>query len=110
MILQGGHLTDSVQASNICDEYCLGPETTVGLLSPLLQKVSKNPHATLVTLFMNAVKETGDQNPSFLPTEAKALMRFKAMQEMVRMGPQHATLAMMAAMPLGQDVERTFAQ
>lgn len=46
-----------LQVSNISDRGYLGIARTLGLLSPLLQKRTDNPHATMITLFMNAVAE-----------------------------------------------------
>ncbi len=43
--------------SNISDSGYLGIHGTVALMVPLLQQPQDNPHATLVTLFMNAVDE-----------------------------------------------------
>lgn len=53
-------LTDDLQTSNICDLGYVGPAQTVQLLGPLLQKPSENPHATLVTSFMNAIDQMAD--------------------------------------------------
>lgn len=46
------------QMSNISDQWCLGPAGAVGHLSRFLQTPAANPHATLITLFLNAVQET----------------------------------------------------
>jgi len=35
----------------------LGLAPTIGIFTPLLQEPAVNPHATLITLFMNAVEE-----------------------------------------------------
>lgn len=43
--------------SNICDAGYIGIRDTLSFLSPLLQSPQQNPHATLITLFINAVKE-----------------------------------------------------
>lgn len=43
--------------SNIADGGYLGIQRTIGLMVPLLQGPLINPHATLITLFMNAVDE-----------------------------------------------------
>ncbi len=40
---------------NISDEGYLGINMTLKTFAPLLQPVSINPHATLITLFLNAV-------------------------------------------------------
>jgi hypothetical protein len=45
----------SVQVSNITDQPYLGTYQTLTLLSPLLQSPTKNPHATLISLYLNAV-------------------------------------------------------
>ncbi|KAL7918083.1 hypothetical protein ACQKWADRAFT_324100 [Trichoderma austrokoningii] len=46
-----------IEVSNICDAGYLGYEKTLFFLGPLLQKQSTNSHATLIMLFMNAIKE-----------------------------------------------------
>lgn len=51
-------LIRSTQVSNISDSGYAGIHRTVGLMVPLLQGPLINPHATLITLFMNAVEET----------------------------------------------------
>lgn len=45
------------QVSNISVGGYLGVQRTLAILSPLLQERTENPHATLITLFMNAVGE-----------------------------------------------------
>lgn len=49
-------LTDA-QVSNIADTAFVGPVWTIAFLSRFLQPPSINPHATMITLFMNAVEE-----------------------------------------------------
>jgi hypothetical protein len=46
-----------VQVSNITDRHYLGTHQTLKLLSPLLQSPTKNPHATLISLYLNALIE-----------------------------------------------------
>src|SRR6266480_5135204 len=46
-----------LQVSNISDGGYLGIPRTLSLLSPFLQKRTDNSHATMITLFMNAVAE-----------------------------------------------------
>ncbi|KAF5723855.1 hypothetical protein FMUND_1463 [Fusarium mundagurra] len=48
---------DRIEVSNISDGGYLGIRSTVAMMAPLLRKPSINPHATLVTLFMNMVDE-----------------------------------------------------
>lgn len=45
------------QVSNVCDRGYIGIRKTISLLSPYLERVEKNPCATLITLFINAAKE-----------------------------------------------------
>lgn len=47
-----------VDVSNISDMGWLGIHRTLDLMIPLLQTPAQNPHATMITLFMNAVEET----------------------------------------------------
>jgi len=47
-----------IEVSNICDNGYVGIRKTLSLLSPFLQTPEQNPHATFITLFINAVKET----------------------------------------------------
>ncbi|KAN0076101.1 protein of unknown function (DUF4470) domain containing protein [Elaphomyces granulatus] len=46
-----------IEVANICDAGYLGIRSTLSLLAPLLQSPRQNPHATFITLFINAVKE-----------------------------------------------------
>lgn len=53
-----------VQVSNITDRNYLGTHQTLTLLSPLLQSPTKNPHATLISLYLNGLIEiinSGDE-------------------------------------------------
>ncbi|KKK20834.1 hypothetical protein ARAM_004716 [Aspergillus rambellii] len=47
-----------IEVSNISDAGWLGIHRTLYLMVPLLETPLDNPHATLITLFMNAVEET----------------------------------------------------
>ncbi|KAH7037034.1 uncharacterized protein B0I36DRAFT_402498 [Microdochium trichocladiopsis] len=57
---------DRIEVSNISDCGYVGPHQTVGLLAPLLQTHAMNPHATLITLFMNAVDENRNEQDEIL--------------------------------------------
>ncbi|KAL4799455.1 hypothetical protein BDV19DRAFT_385223 [Aspergillus venezuelensis] len=46
-----------INASNLADHDHEGIQRTLALTMPLLQRPSKNPHATLITLFKEAVPE-----------------------------------------------------
>ncbi|KAJ5761103.1 hypothetical protein N7520_008259 [Penicillium odoratum] len=47
-----------IDVSNISDRAWLGLPETLSAMVPLLQSPLENPHATLITLFMNAVEES----------------------------------------------------
>ena len=46
-----------IQVSNISDEGWLGIHRTLQLMVPLLQPPTQNPHATLITLFINVIQD-----------------------------------------------------
>ena len=52
-----------MKVANICDTGYVGIGNTLSLLSPLLQSPKQNPHATIITLFINAVKEAAKMGP-----------------------------------------------
>ncbi|KAI1349390.1 hypothetical protein F5Y01DRAFT_327459 [Xylaria sp. FL0043] len=52
-----GREFDRIEVSNICDSAYLGIATTLETFGPLLRGQSANPHATLITAFLNAVHE-----------------------------------------------------
>ncbi|KAF2644956.1 hypothetical protein P280DRAFT_504434 [Massarina eburnea CBS 473.64] len=47
-----------IEVSNITDRAYVGTATTLKLLFPLLQTPQQNPHATIITLYLNATFET----------------------------------------------------
>lgn len=70
-----------IEVSNISDSGWLGIHRTLAYMMPLLQKRNVNPHATLITLFMNAVEETltdEDKMRDMTPSSASSrrLMRY----------------------------------
>ncbi|KAF9773218.1 hypothetical protein IL306_009010 [Fusarium sp. DS 682] len=48
---------DRIEVSNISDDGYLGIRRTVALMAPLLRSPTENPHATLITLFMDGIEE-----------------------------------------------------
>ncbi|GAW19318.1 hypothetical protein ANO14919_088040 [Xylariales sp. No.14919] len=46
---------DRIQVSDVCDQGQDGVDLTLRTFGPLLQPVSVNPHATLITLFQDAI-------------------------------------------------------
>ncbi|KAL4922141.1 hypothetical protein BDW62DRAFT_217950 [Aspergillus aurantiobrunneus] len=51
-----------IEVSNISDAHWFGIHRTLNAFVPFLQHPKDNPHATLVTLFMNAIAETLDKD------------------------------------------------
>ena len=51
-------LISFTQVSNLSDNMFDGMHTVAYLMGPLLQAPLINPHATLITLFRNAIRET----------------------------------------------------
>ncbi|KAI5866987.1 hypothetical protein GGS23DRAFT_299667 [Durotheca rogersii] len=58
----GSRLFDRIEVSNISDKGYLGTAQTLYYIGRLLKHPSENPHATLVTLFLNAVDEIFDDD------------------------------------------------
>ncbi|KAF2137795.1 uncharacterized protein K452DRAFT_257269 [Aplosporella prunicola CBS 121167] len=52
-----GQRFDRIEVSNIADGGYLGIRKCLKTFAPLLKPVTENPHATLVTLFLNAINE-----------------------------------------------------
>ncbi|PYH34770.1 DUF4470 domain-containing protein [Aspergillus neoniger CBS 115656] len=49
---------DRIEVSNIADQEFLGIHMTLYAMAPLLRNTVENPHATLITLFLNAIQES----------------------------------------------------
>ncbi|RMZ87204.1 hypothetical protein DV736_g5572, partial [Chaetothyriales sp. CBS 134916] len=62
-----------IEVSNVSDSGYLGIGRTLCILSPFLQKSTENAHATMITLFMNAVPEMVHIRPANR-AEAKSLV------------------------------------
>ena len=56
---------DRIDCSNIADAGYLGIRQTLATMGPLLKPKTENPHATIVTSFINAVNET-DMNTDYV--------------------------------------------
>ncbi|KAF5026431.1 hypothetical protein F66182_1496 [Fusarium sp. NRRL 66182] len=82
-----GHLEnrsfDRIEVSNISDGGYLGIHQTVGIMSPLLQAPNNNPHATLITLFMNLV----DENMTEQDQRADATMQSPSTKRLLKFLP-----------------------
>ncbi|KAL7804936.1 hypothetical protein V8C44DRAFT_369117 [Trichoderma aethiopicum] len=80
-----------IEVSNVSDSGYVGIHRTVAMMAPLLQGPFVNPHATLITLFMNAVPEimTSQERGALMsPQEQpmKRLLKFLPM-ERIPMSP-----------------------
>ncbi|KAF7175088.1 hypothetical protein CNMCM7691_006492 [Aspergillus felis] len=78
-----------IEVSNISDAGWLGIHYTLSLMVPLLQTPLENPHASLITLFMNAVDETltdEDRIQDLTPHSptTKRLIKFNFGRDLVR--------------------------
>jgi len=101
-------LTEQLQTSNISDEGFLGMRCTVSVLSPLLQRPSENPHATLITSLVNAVKDYTSKNPASMEADYKAVSHYRRVKEL-QTGNQFTDRRVKGiASDLSQDVEKPF--
>ena len=48
---------DRIEVANIADENYIGLDASLSIFGPLLKSPTSNPHATLITLFMNTVHQ-----------------------------------------------------
>ncbi|KAL4805432.1 hypothetical protein BDV18DRAFT_140850 [Aspergillus unguis] len=53
---------DRIEISNAAEPHWLGIERVLRLMMPFLQKPTKNPHATLITLFRHAIGQSATVN------------------------------------------------
>ncbi|KAI0111207.1 hypothetical protein GGR51DRAFT_569241 [Nemania sp. FL0031] len=91
-----GRRFDRVDVGNICDMAYLGIDTTLETFGSLLQPPSVNSHATLITLFLNAIADVMlmiDNVPAFIAApfigDQGDSMR-KVLQYMPELGRRHA--------------------
>ncbi|KAI1210653.1 uncharacterized protein F4807DRAFT_459493 [Annulohypoxylon truncatum] len=90
---------DRIEASNVSDMCWLGTQETLRSLSPLLKSPDVNPHATLITAYLNAVMEMvkwdDDQEPKkiskYMPTIYEYLERRTQLARFLK-NPQGAEL------------------
>ncbi|KAF5653986.1 SET and MYND domain protein [Fusarium sp. NRRL 25303] len=64
---------DRIELSNISDKSYVGINMTVAVMAPLLRSPTVNPHATLITRFMDAIQEnmTGEDRVGPTPGSDK---------------------------------------
>lgn len=112
----GGNSYARIEVSNISDGGYLGIKRTVEKFGPMLQHPKKNPHATLITLFMNATHEINAQRSDH---EARALMTLQTRRiaKYMTFGPMdlHSpcgppVIKMMMAQELVKNVDQDFEQ
>lgn len=63
--------------ANIADIHYMGPDTVVKTFVPLLKPLALNKHATLITLYINAVKvaEQRLMGPEYIETKRNACLK-----------------------------------
>ncbi|KAI3335322.1 hypothetical protein F4824DRAFT_511248 [Ustulina deusta] len=72
-----GREFDRIEVSNICDSNYLGIGKTLKTFGPLLRGPSANPHATLITAFLNAVPEAKMESQRLNPSTADIVTKFE---------------------------------
>ncbi|KAK1048026.1 hypothetical protein LTR33_014919 [Friedmanniomyces endolithicus] len=106
-----------IEVSNIVDRAYLGIEKTLGLLGPLLQPPSVNPHAAMLTLFMNAIPEmlSEKEQKNIAGPEMKLAMQYMTKVPPARLfggnmaaAMQTEMIKMIGASVLVRDVDKYF--
>ncbi|KAI0849407.1 hypothetical protein F5Y00DRAFT_269392 [Daldinia vernicosa] len=103
---------DRIDVGNITDMYYLGIGETLEKFGPLLQPTTINRHATLITLFLNAIREINMMKKAGkFPQDNKEDHREKVFQYMPELTSQLTTIGMvktMMAMNIVQDMDGNF--
>ncbi|CAL8583940.1 hypothetical protein XPA_009550 [Xanthoria parietina] len=106
---------DRIEVSNIADEAYVGLARTLGTFTPLLKSHGVNPHATLITLFLNACeiadRQMGNRSDSKIQSsQMKQAMKYLPFSPR-QMGTANSTevMKMMIANDLVRDYDRIFA-
>lgn len=111
LVLKNEISESDCQVSNISDAGYLGIAKVAGFLGPLLQDPTDNKHATLITLFMNAVQEIYEdfkQDPKTVKSELTRVMQYRLpVAPRLSQHDAQATLNV-AAMDLVRDGDRFF--
>ncbi|KAF2174400.1 hypothetical protein K469DRAFT_756748 [Zopfia rhizophila CBS 207.26] len=108
------HLEDRtfsrIEVSNISDGGYLGIAKTLWIFGRLLDSPHDNPHATLVTLFMNTVDEiaNGKKEALSLKAEMMRLVQYLPPQGLSFSEGDPWMVNMLSARPLVRDVENFF--
>lgn len=99
-----------IETSNISKNSYLGVERVVTRLIPLLQSSAIKPCATLITSFMNAVKEVqGPESVLSLQREAPLVARYLPLRSRVTGDPPNAVaISMMCGQDLVRDMDHYF--
>ncbi|KAL2063905.1 hypothetical protein VTL71DRAFT_4399 [Oculimacula yallundae] len=99
---------DRIEVANICDGGYIGIRNTLSLLSPFLKSPQQNVHATLITLFINAVKETVKRgDPKDETPNMRFLMKYLPLPRTPSMNDADM-LRIWDARDLALDVDRFF--
>ncbi|KAL8703599.1 MAG: hypothetical protein Q9201_003224 [Fulgogasparrea decipioides] len=88
---------DRIEVSNIVDEAYVGLHRTLAIFAPLIKKPSVNPHATLITLFLNACeiadREMGNHdNKSLQKKQMDAVMKYTHSNPLDLLNPNSAAM------------------
>ncbi|RLL98932.1 hypothetical protein CFD26_107683 [Aspergillus turcosus] len=98
-----------IEVSNISDAAWLGIHHTLSLMVPLLQTPLENPHATLITLFMNAVDETLTDEDKIQGMTAHSPITKRLLKYLPPQGrPTSPYAPELIKLNLGRDLVRTY--
>ncbi|KAF2141159.1 uncharacterized protein K452DRAFT_272970 [Aplosporella prunicola CBS 121167] len=103
-------LFDRIEVSNIADKCYLGIRKCLNTFAPLLKPITENPHATLVTLFLNAVNEM-ESRPDTTQTlwrEMGRLMAYFPENRLAKNKRGAETIKLTAALDLLRDFDGLF--
>lgn len=102
---------DRIEVSNICDRGYLGIKEALALFGPRLCPRQSNPHATLITLFLNAVEQSFSPMDRYqdLMETMKKLSQYLPLTTSPNANPNDAeSLRFSAAGTLVRDVDKYF--
>lgn len=99
----------NAQVSNIADRGYLGIHGTLSLFGPRLCSREQNPHATLITLFINAVHESTSVMDNLGELRNEMTMAAQYLRPTARFGENDAEMMrVMVARLMFRDVDKFF--
>jgi hypothetical protein len=106
--LLGDQRFDRIETSNIAGSKLMGIRPVVSSLGPLLRPRKENPHATLITTFTSAIRQTCDQIPDvILALQDDQIFKYTGRPKAIG---DAASISAMLFAPLLRDSERYFSR